>query len=222
MLEIEGFKTTWKNPFLEWRYPDNFTGKSIAERNKVLYVIDPSVPLFAPFDLSMVSIEVEEQFIFKLSMFYVYMAENYDDESVYGEIFNHFAEDWSSNIDKYFYWITEKLPLKQQGEYYSNNYIEDYLIGNFENDKSIIDIMIALRKYDKKRSKAIWEYCSNSFINDLPQINDRLKQYYDFSVFLVQNQLMSAYAQFRNPYKTGRFPFENYLEKFVESVKKEI
>ena len=54
LLEKEGFKTTWRNPFFSWLYPPlSGNEKPELDAGDILYILDLPIPKVAPLDPSL-------------------------------------------------------------------------------------------------------------------------------------------------------------------------
>ena len=130
-LEKEGFKTSWRDPFLDWMQgvplnqsnPEGKIGDS-------LYILEPPVPKIVPFDLATVSLRIDhDRIFFELSLYYCRELEDIVEADAINEIFDRHAIEWIPKIHGYFNDISNNFSLQWDTEY--DEYIEDSLYGNF-------------------------------------------------------------------------------------------
>jgi hypothetical protein len=176
LLEKEGFRTSWSNPFMKWQHPDIYSGKSESETGKVLYVRDFPVPWIVPFDLAMVSIKIDDEGIyFELSLYYVNVMEDQTEVSVINEIYDH-HQFWHDCMVDCFIDVGDRFSLKWDTEY--DVYIEDSLYGHFESGESILNILIILRNMDENRWPVVPRDAAG-WSSKVPEIDCKLKKYRD-------------------------------------------
>lgn len=71
VLEREGFRTTWRNPYFDWVHNVLSKDRTDGLPKMDLYLSDPPVPRVAPFDFVMVRIEAQPYgCYFKLEIFF--------------------------------------------------------------------------------------------------------------------------------------------------------
>jgi len=151
-LEKEGFKTTWRNPFIQWLHATSpHLQASENESGHTLYIGDLPVPKIAPFDVAAASLRIDlDRIYFELSLYYSKELEDVIDADAINEIVHRHASDWSGKIVSYFNDIANEFSLEWDTEY--DIYIEDTLYGNFpvESADKIISIMKAIKKQSLK------------------------------------------------------------------------
>ena len=157
-LEIEGFKTSWQDPFFAWMHPENAKTKEPQNKPKnTFYICDLPIPKITPFDLAAVSITFNEQIDFKLSLYYIKILEDEVDGDVINNIFDRHATDWSVKRTDYFSDIASQFSLLWNTEY--DVYIEDCLYGYFplQSHQQILSIMKAIRRLAAQN--VTWKEC---------------------------------------------------------------
>ena len=142
VLEKEGFKTCWYDPFFAWMHPEDTKTKDLqSEPADTFYICDLTITKIVPFDLATVSISVREQIYFQLSFYYITILEDEVDGDIINNIFDRHATEWSVRRIDYFSDIASQFSLLWDTEYAV--YIEDYLYGSFplEEHKQILSIL---------------------------------------------------------------------------------
>lgn len=130
ILQKEGFKTSWKDPFFIWLNKGRHEhGEPEQGLNSSLYILDPPIPKLTPFDYAAAEIRFNGQIYFCLSIYYCHVLENLTEADEFNQIFDQHATSWSLAIADYFYDLSSQYSLNWQSEY--DSYIEDMLIGRF-------------------------------------------------------------------------------------------
>ena len=176
ILEKDGFRTSWVNPFMEWQRPDLYDGNTEVETGKILYVRDFPIPWIMPFDLAMVSIRIDDEGIFfELSLYYVNVLEFQIEASVFHEIYD-LHKYWHDNIVDFFSEMAEELSLRWDTEH--DYYIEDTLFGHLKSEETALNILTMLKNIDEIRTPWVsWE--PSAWSSDFPEVDCELKKYRD-------------------------------------------
>ncbi|MBN2570049.1 MAG: hypothetical protein JXB42_11520 [Deltaproteobacteria bacterium] len=186
-LEREGFKTSWHDPFLAWMHGENIKTKDPQREPKnTFYIYDLPIPKMVPFDLAAVSITVNEEIYFQLSLYYVKVLENEVDGDAINNIFDRHATKWSVKRTDYFSDVALQYSLLWDTEY--DVYIEDNLQGQFpiKSQERIISIMNDIKEryledlYNRIRQK--YEEDVKALEREKPNVAEQLKAL-KYSVF---------------------------------------
>ncbi len=133
--------------FFAWMHPEDAKIKELqSEPANTFYICDLPIPKIVPFDLAVVSISVNEQINFQLSLYYIKILGDEVEGDVISNIFDRHATDWSVKRTNYFFDIASRFSLLWDTEY--DVYIEDCLHGYFssQSHQQILSIMKAIRK----------------------------------------------------------------------------
>lgn len=92
-----GIRTCWQDPFYHRINPDEKRPeeKTTPPGNKI-YLPDPPIPRITPFDFASVSISLDEQISFKLSIYYWKVLDGKIDADEIHEVFDRHAGEWSA------------------------------------------------------------------------------------------------------------------------------
>lgn len=175
LLEKEGFRTSWRNPFMKWQHPDLYAEESGIETGKILYVLDPPISWVAPFDIAVVSIRIDEGIYFNLSLYYVHVLEDQTESSIINEIYDQ-HQYWHNGVVSFYNNVAKKFSLKWDTEF--DCYIEDSLYGHLESEESILNILIMMKNKDENRIPWIY-WNAADWSSDFPEIDCKLKEYRD-------------------------------------------
>ena len=147
-LEIEGFKTCWHNPFMEWLHPDWYASRKLKnEVSDILYICDPPVPKLTPFDVAAASIKQDSDSLhFSLSIYYSKVLEQITEAAAINDIFYQHDAFWAPKIAVRLNGIAMKYGLKWDTEH--DVYIEDSLWGQLRGNSTglILPLLKDLRE----------------------------------------------------------------------------
>jgi hypothetical protein len=176
LLEKEGFRTSWTNPFMEWQRPDLYAGKPEVMTGEILYVPEPPVSWIAPFDLAVVSVRINDGGIFfELSLYYVNVMEDQTEASVFNAI-HDLQQSWHTCLVSFYRDVAEKFSLRWDTEH--DYYIEDTLFGHLESEESVLNILIMMQNIN--RLSSITSHITIDCTSDIPEIDCKLKIYRDY------------------------------------------
>jgi len=134
ILEKEGFRTSWKDPFFSWLNQLAFEkGEPEQGLKSRLYILDPPIPKVAPFDFAAASLMIDWQIFFSLSIYYCRVLENVSEAEEFHQIYDQHALYWTPPIAIYFNNIACEYSLNWDSEY--DACIEDTLFGTFPLEK---------------------------------------------------------------------------------------
>jgi hypothetical protein len=134
LLEKQGFKTTWRNPFFTWLYPPVFgKGEPELDAGEILYVLGPPIPKITPLDFTTVCLMVQDRLFLQLSFFYYKALEGLIREDDIKRIYREHASPWFPALSSHYEKVATHFSLQWDSEY--DVYIEYSLYGFFPFEK---------------------------------------------------------------------------------------
>jgi len=153
-LEIEGFKTSWQDPFFAWMHGEPLQRElSDQDTGDNFYIYSLPFPNVAPFDIATIRINADSRFIsFVMTFYFCMVLENFLKADKFNEIFDRHDNDWLLKLVDYFTDISDRFSLQWDIEY--DEFIEDSLWGNFsfESVEDIIPLIQTIKDvlHDRK------------------------------------------------------------------------
>ena len=128
LLEKEGFKTTWRNPFFTWLYPPVFgKGEPDLDAGEILYILDPPIPKIGPLDFTTICLMAQDRLLLLFSFFYYKALEGLIRGDDIKRIYKQHASSWFPVLSPYYEKVASHFSLQWDSEY--DVYIEDSLYG---------------------------------------------------------------------------------------------
>jgi len=178
-LETEGFETSWQDPFFAWMHPEDAKMKEPqSEPKNTFYICDLPIPKIVPFDLATISITVDKQINFQLSLYYIKILEDEVDGDAINNVFDRHATEWSVKRTDYFANISSRFSLLWDTEY--DAHIEDCLYGKFpvtSSEKIIAMVNDMQELYLKNvfgRVKQQYENAAEKLKDEMPDVAKQL------------------------------------------------